>query len=70
MQRSLAAGLSMPTSLPERRTEFFPSRRQIIAMGAAMAVMIALIAFHARFKTWVSDALRAEFVIPAPPSDG
>jgi hypothetical protein len=57
----------MPTTLPERRqTEFFPSRRQIIAMGAAMAVMIALIAYHARFKAWVSDALRAEFSIPRP----
>ena len=30
-----------------------------------MLVMIALMAYHARFKAWVSDALRAEFVIPA-----
>lgn len=57
----------MPTTLPERRqTEFNPSSRQLLALGVAFAVMIALIAGHARFKAWVSDALRAEFVIPKP----
>ena len=55
----------MPTSLPERKVEFFPSPRQLAAFGAALAVMIALIAYHARFKAWVSEAVRAEFVIPA-----
>jgi hypothetical protein len=55
----------MPTTLPERRPpEFFPSTRQILALGAAMLVMIAPMAYHARFKAWVSDALRAEFVAP------
>jgi hypothetical protein len=55
----------MPTTLPERRPpEFSPSPRHILALGAAMLVMIALIAYHARFKAWVSDALRAEFVTP------
>ncbi len=32
-----------------------------------MLVMIALMAYHARFKAWVSDALRAELVVPAAP---
>ncbi len=58
----------MPTTLPERRPpDFFPSFRQILALGAAMLVMIALMAYHARFKAWVSDALRAELVVPAAP---
>jgi hypothetical protein len=49
----------MPTTLPERKPpEFSPSLRHILALGAAMA-------YHARFKAWVSDALRAEFVTPA-----
>jgi hypothetical protein len=57
----------MPTTLPERRrTEFSPSPRQLLAFGAALAVMICLIAYHARFKAWVSDHLRAELVVPAP----
>ena len=56
----------MPTTLPERKPpEFSPSLRHILALGAAMLVMIALMTYHARFKAWVSDALRAEFVIPA-----
>jgi hypothetical protein len=56
----------MPTTLPERRPpEFSPSLRHILALGAAMLVMIALMAYHARFKAWVSDALRAELVSPA-----
>jgi hypothetical protein len=56
----------MPTTLPERRSqpEFSPSPRQIVALGAALVLMIALIAGHARFKAWVSDALRAESVAP------
>jgi hypothetical protein len=56
----------MPTTLPERRpSEFSPSLRHILALGAATLLMIALMAYHARFKAWVSDALRAEFVDPA-----
>ena len=56
----------MPTTLPERKPpEFSPWLRHILALGAAMLVMIALMAYHARFKAWVSDALRAEFVTPA-----
>ena len=56
----------MPTTLPERRpAEFSPSLKHILALGAAMLVMVALMAFHARFKAWVSDALRAEWVMPA-----
>jgi hypothetical protein len=53
----------MPTTLPERRqTEVSPSLRFLLAIGAATLVMIALVAYHARFKAWVSDALRAELV--------
>jgi len=53
----------MPTTLPERRqTEVSPSLRFLLAIGAATLVMIALMAYHARFKAWVSDALRAELV--------
>ncbi len=56
----------MPTTLPERRPpEFSPSLRHMLALGAATLVMIALMAYHARFKAWVSEALRAEFVLPA-----
>jgi hypothetical protein len=57
----------MPTSLPERRRqpEFSPSRRQVMAFGIALAVMIGLIAGHDRFKAWVST-LRAEIVISTP----
>jgi hypothetical protein len=36
-------------------------------MGAALVVTIGLIAYHALFKAWVSDALRAELVIPDAP---
>jgi hypothetical protein len=55
----------MPTTLPERRqTEVSPSLRFLLAIGAAMLVMIALMAYHARFKAWVSDTLRAELVTP------
>jgi hypothetical protein len=61
---SHATGASMPTSLPERRQpEFFPSPKHIVAIGVALAVIVMLAAYHARFKAWVSDALRAELVI-------
>ena len=58
-------GFLMPTTLPERRhTESDPSPRFLLAIGVATLIMIALIAYHARFKAWVSDAIRAEFVVP------
>jgi hypothetical protein len=55
----------MPTTLPERRhIESDPSPRFLLAIGVATLIMIALIAYHARFKAWMSDALRTEFVVP------
>ena len=56
----------MPTTLPKRRSqpEFSPSPRQLVALGAALVLMIVLIAGHARFKAWVSDALRAQSLAP------
>ena len=55
----------MPTTLPERRQPYSsPSIRFIVALGAAFVVMVGLVAFHARFKAWVADTLRAELVVP------
>jgi hypothetical protein len=54
----------MPTTLPERRQPYSPSLRFILALGAAFVLMVGLVAFHARFKAWVADTLRAELVVP------
>jgi hypothetical protein len=40
----------------------------MLALGVATLIMIALMAYHARFKAWVSDTLRAELVMSGAPT--